>query len=1013
MASLACCLSANPLAALAAGCWGRCAGKKSASAQDASGPDVVRLCTCSKSLSGSFAKQASGLSVYADRGSGGESRPGFLRKFSGPVVSKGDSSLEDGAEESGAKSSRSSDRKHRALPRADSDDVEMGAGESGAGADTEENLESCVEPVPGRRNVCPTCGGVVASPGETLILVPPLEVDEEDSVAEQRRKKTCQESCFDRLEHINPVNLLRFAARVRRHVGSPFFLLLLSVFGGVRGILYGLTHRSLLPYLKSIDQDAATYQGIDALGTVIWGMMGVVGTISDSVPLGGYHKRYYMLIANVVGVCGVTLLATCPAHLVAQNVWIVGLAMFLICTQMSTLVLMCSGKYSEMMEKNPEMKADIVTFVFMCWMVGNLIGTSIVGPISDAVGTQPLYYLALPIAAQSVVPIVLGFLPEEKVQFRILTNKLLGHKRFFLMALAIGVAATGVVVITIAFPGSSAVMIPYCSLVSVFLIALCLFCLPPKLAKCNLYLFLWGLVNVSVSGALDFFYTASPKCLPDGPHFDYTYYATYISVAGALANWAGIWVFHSFLADWTFRHVFWLSIAVRAVASLFDYVMVLRLNLYIGIPDKFMYLFGDAIILNLVNTLNHMPGYILTSRLCPTGLESTAYAVMDGMSHLGWNFSKQFGVFATELAGIATGENSPGGCDFNNLGNLALITQVALPLLAIPLSFLLLPNSPMSERVRQDLDENVEADKTDEGKGNLELKDRGISESTKCSAMDRGSTTTSVAETVTPLTGVCTPGGTSAVSDVDDGVSLEVDDDLFFKPAGGDGSQDDVEAPERSYLGSERRMRLVRIKRTDADMSDTSQMSSEIEPAGHAGETEALRAPAGDGCGLPEGGRWSRGELEYPSWDRPQRSGSSHRVVSPFPHVRSGLGSSRATRGDEGGDGNGYIKMRPERESRGSVSRAFHMVSSSPSSPAGDDAVRARPQPGPNSQSAFACGAQRSDHSESVEETGEGTIPLGLRHGSYFLAKGGILDYACDHEVGAESPTNGSLARLQ
>ncbi|KEP61131.1 UNVERIFIED_CONTAM: BT1 family protein [Hammondia hammondi] len=986
--SLSCCLSANPVAALVATCFGR--GENSSCRDSSKARFRVRHCTCSQAPLESCKEPSDDHPVLSAESKGEpEERPGFLRRGLGLIFP-------------GKKSAG------QAVPSACPADVEGGDTLHGAAAGAETLGDRSPESTSARQNICASCGGVIASPGETLILVSPLEIEnEEECVDEQRRKKTCQETCFDRLECINPMNLFRFAARVRRHVGSPFFLLLLSVFGGVRGILYGLTHRSLLPYLKSIGQDAATYQGIDALGTVIWGMMGVVGTVSDSIPLGGYHKRYYMLIANIVGVCGVTLLACCPAHLVAENVWIVGLAMFLICTQMSTLVLMCSGKYSEMMEKNPEMKADIVTFVFMCWMVGNLVGTSIVGPISDAVGTQPLYYLALPIAAQSVFPILFGFLPEEKVKFRVLKNKLLGHKRFFLMALVIGVAATGVVAITMAFPGSSVVMVPYCSLVSVVLIVLCLLCLPPKLAKCNMYLFLWGLFNVSVSGALDYFYTASPKCLPDGPHFDYTYYATYISVVSTLANWAGIWVFHSFLSDWTFRHVFWLSIAVRAVASLFDYIMVLRLNVYIGIPDKFMYLFGDAIILNLVNTLNHMPGYILTSRLCPTGLESTAYAVMDGMSHLGWNFSKQFGVFATELAGIQTGENSPGGCDFTNLGNLTLITQFALPLLAIPLSFLLLPNSSMSERVRQDLHEAVDGDKDDECKNDREL-NRVISESTKCSATDRGSTTTSVAETVTPPTGVCTPGGASAVSENGEGVSLEVDDDLLFKPKGGEGLQDNADPPRRSHVGSshDRRMRLVRIRRGEADMLTVSRSSSGLEAVVDGGEPEAPLSKAIEG-GCSEGRRWSRGLREHPHAEGSQRGGAPPRVRS-FAHPRSRSIASKATASDEGMDGKGYMKVRQERENSGGNRSAYWAVSG------GDDGVRVeaawrsevvRPQPPPNSPGVFACSSPFSG--EKVEKHGEGMLPLGLRRGgSHFLAKGGILDFACDHEVGADSPTN-------
>ncbi|PFH36746.1 BT1 family protein [Besnoitia besnoiti] len=970
MVSFSCCLAANPVAAMvASGCWGRCVGKEKATSRERSRHQgrALHHCTCSRrSGSAGVALQSASSSVGVEscgadaeaREKGGLALGAGRSGASSPLSDCGRRSTfveivplcdpEEGGEQLDASS----------LARGSDGDSQVGRTAGGVDErDAEKKRrrrKKGLHHIAGARSLCPTCGGLMPLEGETMVLVPPEAEEGSDisseSSAMDPRPKTCRERTRDQLEYINPVNIFRFAGRVRRHVGTPFFLLLLSVFGGIRGILYGLTHRSLLPYLKSVGQDAGTYQGIDALGTVIWGMMGVVGTISDSVPLGGYHKRYYMLIANVVGVCGVSLLAFVPANVVSTNVWIVGLGVFLVCSQMSTLVLMCSGKYSELMEQNREVKGDIVTFVFMCWMIGNLIGTSIVGPISDAVGTQSLYYLALPVAAQSFIPIFLGFLPEAKVPFQILTTKLWNHKWFLFLAIAIGVSATGVVIITIAFPGESLVMIPYCCLVSVLLIVLCLVCLPPELAKCNLYLFLWGLVNVSISGALDFFYTASPTCIPDGPHFDYTYYATYISVVGTLANWAGIWVFHSFLADWTFRHVFWLSIAVRAAASLFDYILVLRLNVYVGIPDKFMYLFGDAIILNLVNTLNHMPGYILTSRLCPKGMESTAYAVMDGMSHMGWNFSKQFGIFATSVANISTGEHMPGGCDFRNLGNLTLITQVALPLFAIPLSFLLLPNSPMSSRIQHDFglfDEKEEKE--------LELED--ISEgSTKCGVIKRwNSTNTSVGETVNSLPGLCTPGATSAcASENGDGDCQDLDGEVFVNlPSERWAEADDVEMP-RTRRGSahDRRVRVAPMESEDVDLSG----ESDVESVGWGAAADAAAPPTNATPGL----------------------------LSPLPTARP-AGSPSASC-DDAKSLSESEKYGPASSSQESVLEVFH-----------PETTTERDSPRTNLSTPEHCAQLSFD---AGEERAVGVVPAAPGRGAgCVLVKEEILDFACDPEL--------------
>ena len=96
---------------------------------------------------------------------------------------------------------------------------------------------------------------------------------------------------------------------------------------------------------------------------------------------------------------------------------------------------------------------------------------------------------------------------------------------------------------------------------------------------------------------------------------------------------------------------------IRVLASLVDIVLVKRWNLLLGIPDKAFYLLGDAIIYQLccastafslplrsrsepddkraaalsADTLDFMPGVVLTSKLCPKHVEATTYALLAGV----------------------------------------------------------------------------------------------------------------------------------------------------------------------------------------------------------------------------------------------------------------------------------------------------------------------------------------------------------------------------------------------
>ncbi|KAL8438295.1 hypothetical protein ACSSS7_000272 [Eimeria intestinalis] len=91
-----------------------------------------------------------------------------------------------------------------------------------------------------------------------------------------------------------------------------------------------------------------------------------------------------------------------------------------------------------------------------------------------------------------------------------------------------------------------------------------------------------------------------------------------------------------------------------------------------------------------------MASSLTIARSCPPKLESTVYAIVSGVTNLGSTCSKMLGAVAIEVAGIKMKETDPGGCDFSALPNLILASQCFLPILCIPLAYLMLPKEALN-----------------------------------------------------------------------------------------------------------------------------------------------------------------------------------------------------------------------------------------------------------------------------------------------------------------------------
>lgn len=116
-----------------------------------------------------------------------------------------------------------------------------------------------------------------------------------------------------------------------------------------------------------------------------------------------------------------------------------------------------------------------------------------------------------------------------------------------------------------------------------------------------------------------------------------------------------------------------------------DLILVLRINLIFGVPDYVVVVF-DAAVTHMIGRLKWMPLLVLSSKLCPSGIEGTFFALLMSIDHVG-SFSASWG------GGILLHALQVTRTRFDNLW-LAILTRSLFRLLPIGILFLIPSTDP-------------------------------------------------------------------------------------------------------------------------------------------------------------------------------------------------------------------------------------------------------------------------------------------------------------------------------
>ncbi|KAG5488377.1 uncharacterized protein JKF63_07972 [Porcisia hertigi] len=248
-----------------------------------------------------------------------------------------------------------------------------------------------------------------------------------------------------------------------------------------------------------------------------------------------------------------------------------------------------------------------------------------------------------------------------------------------------------------------------CIVVSTICCSASFWALPLVIAKANIFGYFQTAVYIRVTSPVSAFYLNSYQCPGNLPNFSYSFYNTVAGVISSVVGVITVPLFNFVFAKHGYRLTLIVTTIMQVLGGLVDIIIVKRWNLYIGIPDHAMYIWGDAVVGELVYMLGFMPMIVLLSRLCPRGSESVVYALMAGFSNLGRTTSSSLGAIIMEYGWPVFPDKDR--CNYDNLPLLLFVCNMCTPLLVIPLSVLLLPKTRICDNI--DLDSRAVRDMVD------------------------------------------------------------------------------------------------------------------------------------------------------------------------------------------------------------------------------------------------------------------------------------------------------------
>ncbi|KAJ8434818.1 hypothetical protein Cgig2_033540 [Carnegiea gigantea] len=420
-----------------------------------------------------------------------------------------------------------------------------------------------------------------------------------------------------------------------------FVLGVILVYGVSQGVGGSLYRVGTEYYMKDVQKvqpsEAQIYQGITSIPWMVkplWGLM------TDVIPLLGYRRRPYFIFAGILGIISMLFISLHEK----LHIFLAVLSLTAGSTGVAIADVTVDACVAQSSNKHQHLAADMQSLCSLSSATGSLLGFFFSGLLVHLIGPKGVYgLLIVPFAFVVLVGIILNEPQTVNFSYSQVSQKFLDATKAMWHALKL-----------------------------------------PHIWRPCLYMYLSLALSFNVYEGMFYWYTDSDA----GPHFsqEFVGYILSIGSAGALL---GSMLYQYTLKDHDFRSLcFWTQLCL-GLSGMLDLMLVLRMNLWIGIPDHFFAVL-DECASQLITKLKWMPLLVLSAKLCPPGIEGTFFALLMSIDNVGTSTSSWFGGILLHVLNITRTR-------FENLWIAILIRNIAriCPLLAI----FLVPNTDSNSAI--------------------------------------------------------------------------------------------------------------------------------------------------------------------------------------------------------------------------------------------------------------------------------------------------------------------------
>ncbi|XP_014502605.1 probable folate-biopterin transporter 2 [Vigna radiata var. radiata] len=379
---------------------------------------------------------------------------------------------------------------------------------------------------------------------------------------------------------------IQWFSMLSREMHWSFIFGVVVIYGISQGLGVALAEVGTKYYMKDVQKvqpsEAQIYKGITSIP---WVVKPIWGLLTDVLPFFGYRRRPYFIFAGIIGVVSMLLLS------LHENLHLV-LALLSL-TAGSAGVAIADVTIDACVAQNsishPSLAADMQSLCAASSSIGSLFGFFISGVFVHLIGPMGVFGL-MTIPAGLVVSV--GFLLYEPRMHHTSYRQVKQN-----------------------FVDASKAM--WTTLKSEDVWRPCL------------YMYLSIALSLDVREGMFYWYTESKG----GPSFSQESVGFIFSIS-SVGSLLGAILYQYALKEYAFRNLLFWTQLIYGLSGMLDLVLVLRWNLKFGIADYVFVVIVESIA-QMTNRLKWMPMLVLSSKLCPSGIEGTFFALLMSIDNVG------------------------------------------------------------------------------------------------------------------------------------------------------------------------------------------------------------------------------------------------------------------------------------------------------------------------------------------------------------------------------------------